>query len=141
MPEFSEGSKQKLVTCDKRLQDVLNEVIKNINFTVLEGHRGQEEQEDAFARGASKLHYPFGKHNQIPSRAVDIAPWYIDTKEHIDWKDVVAFGRLMGYIQHVAEVMGIRLRFGLDWDGDWHTAGMDSDETFRDAPHVELVDP
>ena len=140
MPRFSELSKSRLATCDKRLQDILNEAINSLDFTVIEGHRGQEAQNEAFARGASKLRWPFGKHNQTPSRAVDIAPWYMDGTG-IVWKDVPAFGRLMGYIQRVAEERGIRLRFGLDWDGDWHTAGMDSGETFLDAPHIELVDP
>jgi len=141
MPRFSHSSLQKLATCDQRLQDVLNEAIKTLDFTVIEGHRGQDAQNDAFARGASKLKFPFGKHNATPSRAVDIAPWYVDGKDRIVWKDVPAFGRLMGYLQRIAEEKGIKLRFGIDWDGDWNTAGMDSGETFLDAPHIELVDP
>lgn len=139
MPTFSEVSRQRLATCDLRLQDILNEVIKYVDFTILEGHRGREAQERAFADGKSKLHYPHGKHNSLPSRAVDIAPWLPDVR--IDWKDVVAMGRLMGFVQLIAMQKGIKLRFGLDWDGDWRTVDRDPDEDFLDAPHIELVDP
>lgn len=135
MPKFSPQSKTKLATCDTRLQDILNETIKTIDFIVLEGHRGQEAQNEAVKNGTSKLPWPKGKHNTLPSHAVDIAPYLPDVK--IDWKDLAAFARLMGYVQRVAQEQGVQLRFGLDWDGDFRTR----DESFVDAPHVELVDP
>jgi peptidoglycan L-alanyl-D-glutamate endopeptidase CwlK len=135
MPRLSEQSKAKLATCDLRLQDILKEVIKSIDFIVLEGHRGQMAQNAAVKNGTSKLPWPKGKHNSMPSRAVDIAPYLPDVK--IDWKDLAAFARLMGYVQRVAEEQGVKLRFGLDWDGDFRTR----DENFVDAPHIELVDP
>lgn len=141
MPQFGASSLQQLATIDGRLQAILNEVIKSIDFKILEGHRGQVAQDKAFAEGASKLRFPHGNHNAMPSRAVDIAPWYVGTKDNIIWKDVPAFGRLMGFIQRVAEEQGVRLRFGMDWDGDFRTASIDPDEKFLDAPHVELVDP
>jgi peptidoglycan L-alanyl-D-glutamate endopeptidase CwlK len=140
MPGFSQVSKQRLATCDARLRAVLEETIKEIDFIVLEGHRGQADQDKAFAEGKSKLKFPKGKHNALPSRAVDIWPYPPDGT--LNWKDVVAAGRLMGYIQRVAKEMGIRLRFGLDWDGDFRTAGpTDPDESFLDAPHVEILGP
>ena len=139
MPEFSELSKQRLATCDERLQYILNEAIKYIDFIVITGHRGQAEQEAAFSSGKSKKHWPHGNHNAIPSRAVDIAPYVPDIK--IDWRDVPAFGRLMGYIERIADEKGIKLRFGMDWDSDRRTVGFDPDEHFLDAPHVELLNP
>lgn len=134
---FSPSSKSRLDTLDESLQEILNEVIVRVNFVVLEGHRNQVDQEKAFDAGKSKLHWPFGNHNSFPSRAVDIWPWTPQGK--IDWKDVVAAGRLMGYVQAIADRRGIALRFGLDWDGDWYTVGQDPDEHFLDAPHVELL--
>lgn len=139
MPKFSATSRARLATCDARLQEILNEAIEIVDFTVLEGHRNQADQDKAFADGKSKLKWPKGKHNALPSRAVDIAPWLPEVK--IDWGDVVAFGRLMGVIQAVAHRRGVRLRFGLDWDGDFRTVTRDPGESFMDAPHVELVDP
>lgn len=140
MPSFSETSKQRLATCDRRLQDILNEAIRYVDFTVIEGHRNEADQNAAFARGASKLRFPHGNHNAFPSRAVDIAPVnYTTGKASIDWGDLIAFGRLMGIVQVIAMQKGIRLRFGLDWDGDFHSVNRDSTETFLDAPHVELL--
>lgn len=141
MPSFSATSLAQLATCDTRLQGLLREAIKRIDFKVLEGHRNQADQDAAFARGASKLKFPNGKHNALPSRAVDIAPVFYEAGSKIDWKDVPAFARLMGYIERIAEERGIRVRLGMDWDMDFRTAGHDPGENFLDAPHIELVDP
>lgn len=141
MPAFSQASLDKLATCDTRLQGLLREAIKHIDFTILEGHRGQAAQDQAFAEKKSKLMWPHGKHNALPSRAVDIAPYYTDGGTPITWKDVPAFARLMGYIERIADERGIRVRLGMDWDGDFRTAGHDPGENFLDAPHLELVDP
>lgn len=135
MPVFSKTSRERLSTCDPRLQEILTEAIKTIDFIVIEGHRGQEAQDRAFKDGKSKLRWPHGKHNQHPSKAVDIAPYFVELK-NLDWKDSYAFGRLMGFIQRIALEKGVRLRFGLDWDGDFRSR----DESFVDAPHIELVD-
>lgn len=137
MPQLSQSSSSKLASCDLRLQSILNEVIKEIDFIVIEGFRDQAAQEAAFKAGATKLHWPNGNHNKNPSRAVDIAPYFIDVPSHIDWKDLPAFGRLIGYVQRVAYEKNIKLRFGLDWDGDFRTM----DESFVDAPHIELLSP
>lgn len=139
MPTFSEQSQKRLATCDPRLQSILNEVIKHVDFTILEGHRDREAQERAVAEGKSRLHWPHGNHNAFPSRAVDIAPFLPEVR--IDWKDVVAFGRLMGFVQLIGIQQGVRLRFGLDWDGDFRTVDQDPNESLMDAPHIELVDP
>jgi peptidoglycan L-alanyl-D-glutamate endopeptidase CwlK len=139
MPQLSTASKDRLATCDQRLQAILNEAIGVVDFIVLEGHRDQAAQDKAFAEGKSKLRWPNGKHNSSPSRAVDIAPFLPEVK--IDWSDLVAFGRLMGVVQAIAHRNGVRLRFGLDWDGDFRTVGRDPGEKFLDAPHVELLDP
>lgn len=139
MPKFSETSRARLATCDPRLQAILEEAIAIVDFTILEGHRGQADQDRAFAEKKSKLKWPHGKHNASPSRAVDIAPWLPEVK--IDWADLVAFGRLMGVVQAISHRQGVRLRFGLDWDGDFRSVNRDPGESFMDAPHVELLDP
>lgn len=140
MPTFSETSRQKLLTCDPRLQEILNEAIKYVDFVVLEGHRGQAEQDEAVRAGKSQKPWPTGNHNSLPSKAVDIAPLSTQVGDKLNWNDVVAFGRLMGYVDCIAKMRGIKLRFGLDWDGDFRTVGPDPDESFEDAPHVEVVD-
>jgi len=140
MPIFSQASNAQLATCDPRLQELLREAIKHIDFKVLEGHRNKADQDAAFARGASKLPWPKGKHNRLPSRAVDIAPVFYNSGTKIDWKDVPAFARLMGYTERIADERAIQVRLGMDWDMDFRTAGHDPGENFLDAPHLEIVD-
>lgn len=131
MPKFSKLSEQRLATCDSRLQKLLRAAIEHVDFTVLCGYRNEEEQEDAFRRGASTKHYPDSRHNTLPSSAVDIAPY------PVDWKDTARFARLVGYIERIAQEHGIRIRWGGDFDGDGYTV----DEKFIDMPHIELVEP
>lgn len=139
MPKFSVASLEKLKTCHPELQAIAHEVITCIDFTVVEGHRGQAAQDRAFAEGKSQVRWPNGKHNALPSLALDVAPVYYDAGMKIDWNDLVAFGRLMGAFQMAAARHGVRLRFGLDWDGDFRTVNRDPSESFMDAPHVEFA--
>lgn len=134
-------SKQRLATCDTRLQLICQDAIVVVPFCVLQGHRNKEEQDAAFAAGKTQKQWPDGNHNRLPSTAVDLAPVYYETKTMIDWGDVIAFGRIMGVIQAMAHRRNIRLRFGLDWDGDFRSVDRDPDESFLDCPHVELMDP
>ena len=54
MPKFGSRSKSRLKTCDTRLQDLFNEVIKHVDCSVLEGHRGEERQNKFYDEGKSK---------------------------------------------------------------------------------------
>lgn len=141
MPQFSQRSLDRLVTCDPRLQGILKDAIAIVDFTILEGHRGKEAQDKAVAEGKSHTPWPTGKHNAMPSRAVDVAPVYYDHGSKIDWDDLAAFGRIAGVIQACAFMRGVPLRFGLDWDGDFRSVNRDPDENLMDAPHIELVNP
>lgn len=130
MPKFSRLSEQRLATADPRLQALLREAIKHVDFTVLCAYRNAEDQDDAFRTGRSKVRYPDSKHNTLPSSAVDIAPY------PVDWKDTARFARLAGYLERIAHEQGIRIRWGGDFDQDGATA----DERFIDMPHIEIVE-
>jgi peptidoglycan LD-endopeptidase CwlK len=130
MPNFSVRSKEKLATCDARLQRILNEAIKYRDFSVLCGHRNKEDQEEAYRTGNSTQRWPNSKHNSLPSKAVDIAPY------PIDWSDSARFARLVGFIEYIAMSMSIRIRWGGDWNGNMRT----KDEKLVDMPHIELVE-
>lgn len=136
---LSTASQVKLATCDRRLWLVVNDAAANLDILVICGHRDQAEQEAAFVAGKTQKHWPFGNHNALPSRAADIMPISHQVGDPINWKDLPAFARLMGYIEACADRRGIKLRFGMDWDGDWRSVGFDHDEHFLDAPHVELA--
>ena len=128
MPRFGTRSKQRLATCDERLQKVFNEVIKHIDCSVLEGHRGQERQDKLYEEGKTKLKFPNGRHNMAPSNAVDVTPY------PVDWKDRERQTLFAGFVLGTARSMGIRLRWGGDWDMDFQV----NDNRFDDFPHFEI---
>ena len=116
MPSFSKASLAQLGTADERLQRVMRRAIQHFDFTVLEGHRGEQAQNEAHAKGLSKLRWPQGAHNKSPSRAVDVAPY------PIDWRDTTAaherFAYLAGVVKVCAAEEGVKVRWGGDWDRD-----------------------
>lgn len=130
MNKFSKRSADKLATCHDDLQMVMNEVIKHIDITILQGIRSKEEQDEFFRTGKSKVQWPNSKHNSTPSMAVDVAPY------PIDWNDKRRFDYLAGFVKGVASQMGIEIRHGGDWDSDNDF----NDQTFHDLPHFELKD-
>jgi hypothetical protein len=129
MPEFGERSRKNLAQAHPSLQLVLNEVVKITDCAVICGHRGEAEQEAAFHAGTSQKRWPESKHNKIPSLAVDVVP------SPIDWKDSDRMFFLAGVIVAVAHRMGVKLRWGGDWDSD----GDFKDQKFHDRPHFELI--
>lgn len=129
MPRYSNRSAIKLAECDERIQRVFNTVIETVDNTILVGHRNQEDQEEMYETGRSQLQWPNSLHNSLPSKAVDVAPY------PIDWNDRERFTLFAGYVLGVAENMGIKLRWGGDWDRDFKTA----DNSFDDLVHFELL--
>lgn len=123
MPSFGQQSKNRLVTCDKQIQDVLNEAIKYIDFSVIDGHRTRERQDEYFRLGTSTVKFPYSKHNKYPSRAVDIAPY-----PGLFNADDEEFYRLASYVLAAANDLGVRL----EWGGHW--------KNFKDMAHFELKD-
>ena len=130
MAKFGSKSKQKLATSDKKLQKVFNEVIKYVDCSVLEGHRDERRQERLFSEGKTKVHYPMGRHNTKPSRAVDVTPY------PVDWVDRERQTLFAGMVIGLA----IRMGFNIRWGGDWNRNFKVNDNKFDDFPHFELVD-
>ena len=128
MPRFGSRSKSRLSTCDDRLQDLFKQVVKGFDCTVIEGHRGKEKQNAAYAKGNSKLKYPKGKHNKMPSIAVDVAPY------PVDWSDRDRFHYFGGYVLGIAKQMGLNIR----WGGDWDMVTQTKDNRFDDLVHFEI---
>ena len=122
MPHYSATSLDRLNTCDERLVDLFIEVIKHRDCRIICGHRGEEEQNDAYHQGHSQVKFPNSNHNVYPSRAVDVAPY------PIDWQDIDRFKFLGGFVLGVAAAMKIPLK----WGGEW--------SSFKDYPHFELTE-
>jgi len=144
MPTFSKTSQEKLLTCHKDIQTILNELIKVYDFSILEGHRSLQTQQEYFKAGKSKndgILKP-SKHQSIPSMAVDIMPFAKDTNAFSGKTlDNARFYFMMGMVQAITIRLLLEgkithnVRFGLDWDSD----KIFDDQDFHDLPHFELV--
>ena len=129
MPKFGRRSKERLETCDKRLQTIMNEVIKHVDISVLCGHRNEKDQNQVFKDGNSKVDWPKGRHNAYPSNAVDVCPY------PIDWDDRERMTYFAGMVMGIAKAKGI----GVRWGGDWNQNTDLEDNGFDDLPHFELT--
>ena len=130
MPKFSKKSKQKLSTCHPLLQKLFNKVIKHVDCTVIEGVRSIEKQQNYVRTGVSKtLKSKHLKQDDGYSHAVDVIAY------PIEWENYNRNYIFAGYVRGIADSMGIKIRMGADWDGDFTT----KDQTFHDLPHFELV--
>lgn len=120
MPSFSKRSLDNLAQCDERLQKVAKECIKTFDFTVIQGFRGEADQNKAFREGKSKLQWPASKHNRRPSHAFDATP------VPLDWDDIKAFQAMGRAMKQAAHKVGVKIT----WGGDW--------KSFKDFPHFEI---
>jgi len=128
MPRYSKRSKERLATCDEKLQGLFNEVIKHVDCSILEGHRSKERQNKLYDEGRTKVRYPTGRHNASPSKAVDVTPY------PVDWDDRERQTLFAGFVLGIARAKGIKLRWGGDWDQDFQVM----DNRFDDFPHFEI---
>jgi len=129
MFKFSEKSRSELDTCEEQLQWLFETVLKKYDCSILEGHRGKKKQNTYYRTKKSRKMFPDSKHNSEPSRAVDVAPY------PIDWDDTKRFYHFAGYVKAVADLKGINIRWGGDWDNDNDL----NDQKFMDLVHFELV--
>jgi len=127
--KFGKSSQARLEECHPLIQEILEEAIKIVDFSIICGHRTKEDQDKAFHSGMSKVQFPNSKHNLMPSQGADVAPY------PIDWNNLERFTHLIGIIRGIAHAKGIKIRCGIDWDND----GDITDHSFMDYPHFELV--
>lgn len=128
MPFFGKNSKEKLATCHPDLQRIANEAIKIMDFSVIWGHRGEEDQNKCYAKRTSTVKWPYSKHNPFPSLAMDVCPY------PEDWDDRDRFILLAGIIIGVAYDLGVPII----WGGDWNSNFYISDEKLQDLGHFQL---
>jgi len=127
---LSASSLGKLKSCHPDLRRIADKLAARLEFIVVCGHRSEADQAAAVKNKTSKLHWPQSKHNMFPSRAFDLA------RHPLDWTDIDGFKSLGAEVKKVADELGIKVRWGGDWDMDGDT----SDQRFNDYPHFELVD-
>ena len=93
--------------------------------TIIEGVRSKERQAELLEKGATKVKY--SKH--MEGKAVDLAPY------PINWEDRERFHYMGGMIRGIGKQLGIKIRWGGDWDSDGEIA----DNKFDDLVHVEIL--
>lgn len=131
MPSFSLRSEERLMTCHPDIIRLMTEVVKVYDISIICGHRNAQDQNAAYYAKPpnSKVKWPDSNHNVYPSNAVDVVP-YPDL-----WDSNRQFYFMAGYIQSVADRLGILIRWGGNWDDDDDL----DDNDFMDLAHFELI--
>jgi peptidoglycan L-alanyl-D-glutamate endopeptidase CwlK len=133
MRTWSRTSKEVYDDLHPQLQVIVTRIRDEVaDISLVSGHRGKEEQNDAFDVGASTLRYPDSKHNTLPSIAVDFQPYPYPKYEPKLWGSL---GYIAGRALGIALEEGVTLRWGGDWDGDGDT----TDQSFDDLFHLEIT--
>lgn len=123
-------------TLDPRLQHYLDRVLQEVaDISLVTGHRNQHDQNEAYysTPQRSKLLWPKGKHNRLPSLAVDFQPYPYPAREEKLW---ASLAYVAGRLIQMAAQDGITIR----WGGDWNSDGDLTDQNFDDLFHLEIVD-
>ena len=129
MYKFSKRSLDNLYNVDDRLVKICNELIKRIDFTVIEGHRSLERQMELYKQGASQIDgvTKKGKHNYLPSLAIDIIPY---KKGHNPFDGSKESEEMFNSLAKEFKKVATELGYKITWGGDW--------KSFKDLPHFQL---
>jgi len=130
MAKFGKTSTAKLNTCHPDIIKVMNEVIKHVDCSILEGVRTRATQSEYVRTGKSKtMNSKHLKQKDKLSHAVDVIAY------PIQWNNTNRNYLFAGFVKGIAAGMGINLRIGADWDGDFDT----TDQNFHDIVHFEII--
>ena len=133
MPSFGTRSLGNLAGCHPLLQEIADEAIKRIDFTVIQGPRSAAEQAAAFNSGHSQLPPGKSKHERVPAQAFDFVPCpFTDA----DWKNYGRFKDIAAVLLQVAAEKGIKARWGATWTAN---ANDQPSRSLCDTDHFELV--
>lgn len=131
MPKFGSTSMERLDGVHPLLVDCAFRVVTVIDCSVVSGVRSLTTQRQYVATGASKT--MDSKHLIQPDgygHALDLAPY------PIDWKKLRSFDILAGVVFGIAFEMGIKIR----WGGDWNMNMDVYDNEFNDLGHFEIIE-
>jgi len=122
------GVNPKLVAVVKRALELTTQ-----DFVVIEGLRSQARQDELWAQGRTKpgpiVTWTKDASTHGTGHAVDICPY------PVDWNDHKKFDAIAEAMFAAAAELGVRLRWGADWDMD----GKLRERGESDSPHFELA--
>ena len=151
MNRYSIRSKTKLGTCHAIIVETLENVLVEVDNTILCGVRTRDEQDEAVRSGHSKLEWPHSQHNVLmpdgKSMAVDAAIYHKELP-HIRWDGrIETFGEhsmFAGYVMsegaRVLRKHKLEDKFYFRWGGDWNRDKDLRNNRFDDMVHFELVE-
>lgn len=130
--------RERLVGVSKSLAAAVDFAADKLPFDVLvvEGVRTVARQRELYAQGRTapgKVVTWTMMSQHIGGRAVDLAPLLADGS--VDWSDPKKFDAINTAMQDAAKVVGVRIRWGADWDVD----GKPRERGETDSPHFELA--
>lgn len=138
MYQLGSKSKQTLKGVHPNLVRVIERAIQlsSQDFTVLEGIRTPQRQEELYAQGRTKpgpvVTWTLKSRHFIQAdgwgHAVDLAPY------PLDWNDLSKFEAIADAMFQASKELGTPLRWGADWDSD----GRPRERGETDSPHFEL---
>lgn len=132
--KWGNRSQQVLSELDPRLASIMTTILHEVaDISLICGFRDQEEQDEAYETGRSKVRWPNGKHNRLPSKAVDFQPWPVPERREKLW---ASLAYIAGHAIQIGRRRGLVVRWGGDWDGD----GDLTDQNFDDLYHLEIKD-
>jgi len=115
---------------------VVDEAIKHIDFSLIDGARTTAQQQTHFANGTSTLDgvVKKSKHQVYPGKELSDA-WDFIPAPFTTWDDRPIFTAYAHFFIGIGYAKGIELRWGGDWDSDFRWR----DQSFHDLPHMERV--
>lgn len=158
MKKWGKTSKSRLLEGSIDIQKIFNLAITrtSIDVSIIEVHRPISKQQEYYAIGrTTELHRKpitkvdginkIGKHNLKPSEAVDFMIWHNDKNIRLKIAyDNSHLSYFVGILQSCAIELYEKgktthlIRWGANWDKD---GVLFFDQSFDDAPHVELYKP
>ena len=132
MPKFGKRSSELREYLCKDLKRLVDEVIKEYDFSIVETFRWKDAQETAYNLGNSKAHFGQSAHNFHPCFAFDAYPWPCPRRQIkgiivLD-DDSPEWDKMVNAFKSKAKELGISITCGIDF------------KSLRDAPHIELTD-
>ena len=121
--KWGKKSSDLLATCDKKLQDLANMMLERSEFdlTITDGYRDETAQNFAYVNGKSNARFGQSKHNEFPSKAIDICPYPINWDENDRRWQEMALNAMW---------CAGKLGFEITWGGSF--------KKLIDKPHFEL---
>lgn len=132
MFHFGKRSIENRETLCKQLKMLVDEVIKEYDFSIVCSIRGKDEQELAYTTRNSNAKFLESAHNYCPSFAVDVYPYPTPYKQvqgriYLD-NESPEWDKMINIFKAKAKKLGIKITCGIDF------------KSIVDKPHLEITD-